>query len=132
MDTFLFLLKLTTALGVFNVWILRYNKKTNYRGGSATNLYEEFKTYGLSSWFMYFVGSVKILISLLFIISLFINDIYIIKDFIELYGSIIMSFIMTAAIFMHFKIKDPIKKSIPALIMLTMYLLIIIVFINYI
>lgn len=129
MDMLLFLLKLFTALGILNVWLLRYNKKTKYRGGSSKNLYEEFKTYGLSSRFMYLIGSIKISISLLFIISLFINDVYIIKDFIEFYGAIIMSLIMTGAILMHLKVKDPINKSIPALIMLTMYLLI---FINYV
>ena len=46
-------IKLITSLGIFNVWLLRYNKNTEYRGGNAKSLKEEFETYGLNSWFMY-------------------------------------------------------------------------------
>ena len=35
------ILKIITALGIFNVWILRYNKATKFRGGQAKNLKEE-------------------------------------------------------------------------------------------
>ena len=65
------IIKIITALGIFNVWLLRYNKNTEYRGGNAKSLKEEFKTYGLNSWFMYLIGAIKIGISILFIVSCF-------------------------------------------------------------
>ncbi len=119
----LFIIKIMTALGIFNVWILRYNKTTEYRGGNAKSLKEEFETYGLKSWFMYIIGAIKIVISILFIISCF-N----ILDSAVFYGSAIMSIIMIGAILMHLKANDPFKKSVPAISMLTMYS---IIFLNY-
>ena len=118
------IIKLITALSIFNVWILRYNKKTQYRGGNAKSLKEEFETYGLSSWFMYIIGSIKIGVSILFIISCF-SEYSNILDFYIFFGSAVMSLIMIGAILMHVKVNDPLKKSIPALTMLTLYSLII-------
>ena len=31
------IIKLIIGLGLINVWVLRYNKKTEYRGGAANN-----------------------------------------------------------------------------------------------
>ena len=115
------ILKLITALGIFNVWILRFSKMTEYRGGSAKSLKEEFKIYGLKLWTMYLIGAIKIAVSILFIISFFIKDVYNLDELIGLYGSAIMSLIMFGAILMHVKTQDPIKKSFPAITMLTMY-----------
>ena len=42
------IIKLIIGLGLINVWVLRYNKKTEYRGGAANNMLEEFHSYGLS------------------------------------------------------------------------------------
>ena len=38
------------ALGIFNVWIIRFGKATNWRGGDAKNLKDEFQVYGLPGW----------------------------------------------------------------------------------
>ena len=54
------IIKIITALGIFNVWMLRYNKLTEYRGGNARSLKEEFETYGLNLWLMYIIGAIKI------------------------------------------------------------------------
>ena len=121
-------IKIITALGIFNVWMLRYNKMTEYRGGNAKSLKEEFETYGLKSWFMYIIGTIKIVVSILFIISCFSGYINI-PDSAVFYGSAIMSLIMIGAILMHLKVNDPFKKSIPAVTMLTLYS---IIFLNYI
>jgi len=123
------ILKLITALGIFNVWILRFRKMTEYRGGNSKNLKEEFEIYGLKLWSMYLIGTIKISVSILFIISFFIKDVYNLDELISLYGSAIMSLIMFGAILMHIKTKDPIKKSIPAITMLTIYS---IIFFHYI
>ncbi len=42
-------LHVIVAVGLLNVWLLRYNKDTSYRGGSAKNLKDEFAAYGLPS-----------------------------------------------------------------------------------
>ncbi|NNL48365.1 MAG: DoxX family protein, partial [Acidimicrobiia bacterium] len=44
--------QLGAGLWILNVWLLRFNKETEYRGGSATNMREEFDEYGLPAWFM--------------------------------------------------------------------------------
>ena len=108
--------------------MLRYNKITEYRGGNARSLKEEFETYGLKLWFMYIIGAIKIVISILFIISCFSGYINIL-DFAVFYGAAIMSLIMIGAILMHLKVNDPFKKSIPAIAMLAFYS---IIFLNYI
>ena len=121
-------IKLITALGIFNVWMLRYNKATEFRGGRAKNLKEEFEIYGLKLWVMYIIGSIKISISILFIISCFSGDTNIL-DLANFYGSAIMSLIMIGAILMHLKVNDSFKKSMPAITMLSMYS---IIFLHYI
>tara|TARA_B100001758_G_C18388040_1_gene601278 strand:- start:411 stop:785 length:375 start_codon:yes stop_codon:yes gene_type:complete len=114
------ILKVIAALGIFNVWILRYNKATEFRGGKAMSLKEEFETYGLNLWSMYIIGGIKISISILFIVSCFSEDI----NILDFYGAAIMSLIMIGAILMHLKVNDPFKKSIPAITMLVMYAII--------
>ena len=121
-------IKIITALGIFNVWLLRYNKNTDYRGGNAKSLKEEFETYGLNSWFMYIIGAIKFGVSILFIVSCF-NIFSKMLDVTIFYASVVMSLIMIGAILMHIKVNDPFKKSVPAITMLTLYSIIIL---NYI
>ena len=117
-------IKIITALGIFNVWLLRYNKNTEYRGGNAKSLKEEFETYGLNSWFMYIIGAIKIGVSILFIVSCF-NIFSKMLDITIFYASVVMSLIMIGAILMHIKVNDPFKKSFPAISMLILYSIII-------
>jgi hypothetical protein len=47
--------QIVVALGLLNVWLLRANKPTSWRGGEAKNMLEEFRTYtdfrpGLCGW----------------------------------------------------------------------------------
>ena len=49
------LINLVIAMGIINVWIIRFDIQTNWRGGGAKSLKEEFLTYGLPLWFMYLV-----------------------------------------------------------------------------
>ena len=39
------------ALGLLNVWLIRYKRKTDFRGGGALTLKEEFAAYGMMSKF---------------------------------------------------------------------------------
>ena len=52
------------ALGILNVWIVRFNRETEFRGGSATNLPEEFDVYGLPRWMVYVTGATKVSLAL--------------------------------------------------------------------
>ena len=105
------LINLVIAMGIINVWIIRYDIQTNWRGGGAKSLKEEFLTYGLPLWFMYLVGFAKISLAIILFLGIWI------QDFI-FFGSIGMNVLMLGAILMHLKVKDPIKKSLPAFCML--------------
>ena len=112
------IINIVIALCILNVWIFRFNKKTAYRGGSAKNMKEEFKEYGLPMWFMYLIGSIKIILSIVLIIGVWTTEI-------NIYAYIFMSILMLGAIFMHLKVNDPLKKSIPAITILSLLLIVI-------
>ena len=120
MTTLTFILNLVIAFTLLNVWLIRRNKQTIYRGGDATSMSEEFSTYGLPKWFMYVVGSLKVIIAFLLIIGIWISKL-------NMYSYILLSLLMLGAIIMHLKVKDKIIKSVPALSLLTLLLLLIII-----
>ena len=70
---------------------------------------------------MYLTGIFKITLALMLIIGIWANQI-------NIYAYMILSLLMIGAIIMHFKINDPIIKSVPAISLLT--LLIVVLFIN--
>ena len=53
--------QIVAALGIFNVWFVRFGKATSYRGGSARSLKEEFQVYGLPGWSVGVIGFLKVL-----------------------------------------------------------------------
>jgi len=42
MQTAVIIVQIIIALGIFNVWLLRFRQATGWRGGTAANLKEEF------------------------------------------------------------------------------------------
>lgn len=119
------LLKLIIALGLLNVWIVRFDKPTPYRGGNSTNMIEEFKYYGLPKTFMYAIGLFKVLFSLFILFSLFFGSKY---DQLISMGLVFLSFIMVGSIIMHLRVKDPLNKSIPAIGMLVLSVVVLLSF----
>lgn len=111
MDSIQYLLQLVTGLGILNVWILRYNQGTAYRGGTAADMKAEFASYGLPSWSVYLIGGLKITAALALILGIYFESLII--PFASLLG-----LLMVGALLMHLKVKDPFKKTIPALVML--------------
>ena len=111
------ILQLIISIGLINVWFFIFNKVTEYRGGNAQNMKEEFKAYGLPIWSMYLVGAMKVLIAIMLIVSIWIEELLI-------YNLVVLAALMVAAVMMHLKVKDPIKKSYPALSILFMIALI--------
>ena len=99
--------QIIVALGIYNVWLVRYHRATPYRAGDATNMREEFANYGLPYSFMLFVGSLKILLATLLVIGVY-------------YASIVqpaalgLAILMMGAVAMHVKVGDPVVKAIPA------------------
>jgi uncharacterized membrane protein YphA (DoxX/SURF4 family) len=107
------ILQVIAAIGLLNVWIFRFNKPTNYRGGSAKNLREEFQEYGLPVWCCYLVGVLKVISAILFIVGIWFNPVV-------LPASIVVTYLMSIAVLMHLIIRDPLKKAMPAITLLTM------------
>ena len=104
------------ALWILNVWILRFNKETEYRGGEAKNLPEEFDVYGFPKRTVYFVGSAKISLALLLIIGLWV-------DAIVRPAAVLLGILMLGAIGMHFRVGDRPKKAAPAMSVLSLCIL---------
>jgi len=94
MQSLAILCQLVIALGIFNVWIIRYGKETNWRGGEAKNMKEEFAAYGLPGGFMIFIGAAKILLATCLIIGIWIP--LLVKP-----AAIAMAFLMIGAVSMH-------------------------------
>ncbi len=113
MDLFVSFLKVTVAFGILNVWLLRPNKKTPYRGGKTKNLKEEFGFYGLPHWFFCLVGVIKISSAIALLLSFSYPNLSLVAS------SIIFS-LMVGAIVMHIKSGDSVKKTLPAVIMFIM------------
>ncbi len=108
---FIYIIQAIIFFGILNVWLIRVNKKTNYRGGTAKNLQEEFNVYGYPQWFFYLVGVLKILFALCIGVGHWIQILLPI-------GALGMSILMLGAIFSHFKVHDTLIKFIPASVML--------------
>jgi uncharacterized membrane protein YphA (DoxX/SURF4 family) len=109
--------QLIVALGILNVWLLRSNKATDYRGGTAKNMKEEFATYGLPLWFMYVVGGLKILFALSLLVGFWLPGV--IRP-----AAIGMAILMLGAVAMHIKVGDPLRKAAPALTVLALSLIV--------
>ena len=70
METVGIIAQIGASLWILNVWILRFNKETEYRGGDAKNMREEFQTYGFPSWAMYLIGGTKLSLAVLLLVGI--------------------------------------------------------------
>jgi len=110
------ILSIVVSLTVMNVWLLRSENSTMYRGGEAQSLFEEFQVYGLEEYFL-IIGIIKVSLAILLFLSLFFKKL----RFISSLGIGIMMF---AAIIFHFRAGDELIKSMPASIMMLSCLII--------
>lgn len=110
-------LQIVVAIGLLNVWLVRRNRSTSYRGGNATNIVEEFAVYGFSPFFCYAIGTLKVGSAILLLLGLAFP--LVVPPIAAL-----VSMLMLGAVSMHAKVGDPIKKAIPAALMLMMSLVI--------
>lgn len=117
-ENFAILLQIIVALGLLNVWLLRFNRKTAYRGGGATSMREEFSVYGLPPAALHVVGALKIAGAVALIAGIWIPETV-------LPAAAVIALLMLGALAMHLKVKDPAKKSLPAATVLILTLAII-------
>lgn len=101
-------IKLIIGFSILNVWLIRFNRNTPWRGGSASNMKEEFAHYKLSPTVMFAVGTLKVILSILLMVSIWL-------PVLETPAALGIAALMFGAILMHFRVSDPIKKSIPAI-----------------
>ena len=107
------LLQVIVGLGLLNVWLVRGRSATSYRGGAAQTLKEEFAAYGLPGFAFYLVGALKIGAA-----CVLIAGVWFALPVQEAAG--LVAALMMGAIAMHFKVGDPLLKSLPAALMLAM------------
>lgn len=107
------LLQLIAGLGILNVWLLRFNKSTPYRGGNASSMQEEFSKYGLPAWSVYLIGFLKVTAALGLLVGLFIPAL-------AVPSAGLLGVLMIGALGMHLKVSDPLVKSVPAISMLAL------------
>ncbi|MCH4823571.1 DoxX family protein [Gramella lutea] len=111
MEILKIILQLVVGLGILNVWLLRFNKDTSYRGGDAGSMKEEFKAYGLPETLIYIVGFIKVSLAIMLIAGIWIKSLV-------FPAALGMAIMMLGAIIMHLKIKDTFKQTLPALSLL--------------
>lgn len=115
MEVIALIFQIIVPLGIFNVWLLRTGKATVYRGGDAQSLKKEFAVYGLPDWAFYTIGALKLSAATALLLGFFIP--YIIFP-----AALTIAVLMMGALLMHIKVKDPLAKSLPALLMFLMSL----------
>ena len=113
MNMIISILQIVAALGLLNVWLLRLQRSTAYRGGNAHSMREEFAIYGLPEWCVYVIGTPKVGSALCLIAGLWL-------PFLVFPSAVLIALLMLGALAMHLKIRDPLKKSVPALVMLAL------------
>jgi len=112
------ILQVVVALGIVNVWVLRFSKSTAWRGGAATNMKDEFQTYGMPSWSVPIIGFLKLACAAALLTGIWV-------PIVTQPAAIVLTVLMAGAILMHLKVGDPAKKSLPAFMMFVLSLTII-------
>jgi hypothetical protein len=111
------ILQIAVGLGLLNVWLVRANLSTAYRGGNAQNIREEFAVYGLPAWFCTLIGVLKVGAAIALLAALWFPEI-------RQPAAALIAALMVGAVSMHAKVRDPIIKTVPAAAMLLMSLVI--------
>lgn len=106
-------LQLVVGLGLLNVWLVRAGSATDYRGGEARTLREEFQAYGLPDAAFFVVGGLKITAGLVLLAGLWV-------DAPVRLAAGVVALLMVGALAMHAKVSDPLNRSVPAALMLLM------------
>lgn len=119
MEFFKLVCQIAIGIGILNVWLVRFNESTRYRGGSARNMKQEFAAYGLPEKLVWIVGVVKIVAAIALLAGIVFPGLVV-------PAATILAVLMLAAVLFHVKVKDPLYKSVPAAIvfLLSLFLLV--------
>lgn len=118
MNYFIVALQVIVSISILNVWLIQNKKSTQWRGGDAKTIIEEFQVYGLPVWMCYFVGTLKVVLALLLLSAIW-------YPMLRQPAALGLAALLLGSVAMHIKIKDPLKKSFPALLFLAMCLVIV-------
>ena len=112
-------LSIIVSVVVLCAWSIKLNQPSIFRGGSSTNMFEEFEAYGLNYSMMLFVGICKVfLASILFIGG--VKSPKLIKP-----AASGMALFMSFAVYFHISIGDGIIPTLPSICMLIICLFLI-------
>ena len=107
------LLQPIVGLGLLNVWLVRRRSATAYRGSTAQTLQDEFAAYGLPGFAFYLVGALKVGAALVLIAGMWMA--------LPVRAAAgLVAVLMLGAVAMHLKVSDPLRKAVPAALMLAM------------
>ncbi len=115
MDYIHIALQIIVGLSILNVWLVQNKKATRWRGGDATTIIEEFQVYGLPVWSAYVIGTLKVILAILLLASIWYPSL-------KFPAAAGLAILLSGSVAMHFKIGDPLIKSFPAALFLTMCL----------
>lgn len=113
MENLVIAAQIAIALGLVNVWLLRFGKATPFRGGRAQNMHEEFAVYGLPSWSLFAIGGLKLSIAALLVAAVWFAGL-------RQPAAAALALLMLGAVSMHLRVRDPLVRSVPALGMLAL------------
>ena len=114
MNTYASVAQIIVALSVLYVWIFRFD-----------NIVKEFKQYNLSDLTRTIVGAAKIALSTLLVAGIWYPSLILIP-------SLLLAFLMVSAQYFHFKVRNPLQKRLPSLLLLVLCLFIAAVSLNLI
>lgn len=117
-ETVVAVLQVVIALGLYNVWLVRYGKPSRWRGGDAQNMKEEFAVYGLPGWMVGVVGFLKLLFATGLLVGIWVPAL-------TRPSALGIAVLMLGAVAMHVKVGDPIQRALPALSLLLLSLVVV-------
>ncbi len=106
-------LSVVLGLGLLNVWLVRAGSPTAFRGGASRTLKEEFEAYGLPGWMFYAVGTLKVGAALTLLAGPWVPALV-------APAAGVVAVLMMGALAMHARVRDPLMKSAPAMLMLVL------------
>lgn len=117
MEYIIIALQVIVGLSILNVWLVRSKKATQWRGGDARSIFEEFEVYGLPRWSVYVIGTLKVILALLLLAGIF-------YPILRAPAALGLAILLAGSVSMHIKVGDPLIKSFPAALFMTMSLVI--------
>jgi tellurite resistance protein TehA-like permease len=104
MENIAIIAQLIIAISILVVWVFRFD-----------NIVVEFKQYDLSDLVRSMVGASKIALATLLVVGIFYEEVVFIS-------ALLMAFLMVCAQIAHIKVKNPLSKYIPSLLLLILSL----------